>query len=125
MNLIKYTSLAAAILLCGACSQFSQAETPQATIQALHGTWATASENTQVHFYMDETVKLSFPEHTPPFKLISDYQIIKDNHIGITLGGVWTGPALVNTKHIAQQSITITLPDEKTLELHKVNYTTK
>jgi len=86
---------------------------PPTTMQQLMGTWTNTTLSARLHFYNDETVKLIFPKHQPPIKIISSYQALKNNQIGIALGGVWTGPMMVNISELPQGKLTASFPDEK------------
>jgi len=113
------------ILICMACVMASctSMEAPQTsatTIEQLLGTWSNAANSASLHFYKDETVKLLFPKRQPPMKMISSYQMIKDQDIGIALGGFWTGPMVVNISKVQEGTINISFPDEDVITFHKV-----
>jgi len=101
------------VLLLSSCSSLEEQEIPQSTIQQLTGIWQNNNQSGAFTFYEDETVKLTFPERHPPIKLISSYQIIKEQQIGIALGGFWSGPILIDTHELNAQKITVTFPDEE------------
>jgi len=72
------------------CSCMQSADVPpvsQSTIMQLTGTWLTENKHGNIRFYNDETAKLTLPKHNPPIKLISPYEAVKENTIGIALGG--------------------------------------
>ena len=96
-----------------ACSAMQDDATPPNIIQQLNGTWYNQAQHAKLIFYPDETVKLVFPQHQPEIKMISSYQPLKKQKIGVALGGFWTGPMLINISALAQGSITATLPDEE------------
>ncbi len=95
-----------------ACSAMEDTPTPPSTIQQLTGTWYNQEQQAKLIFYPDETVKLLFPHHQPSIKMISSYQTLKKQKIGVALGGFWTGPMLINIQQLPQGTITATLPDE-------------
>lgn len=117
---IKTTILLAAIVSLPACSQMTDTSTPQALVNQLTGTWVNENRDGKVIFYSDETAKMVFSKHQPPIKLISTYETIKDERIGINLGGFWSGPAFVNTSKLEEQSLTIAFPDESPITLFKI-----
>jgi len=119
MNIKKIILLSVVIAL-SACSQMSDTETPQTVVNQLTGTWISESSDGKVIFYSDSTAKMVFSKHQPPIKLISTYETIKDERIGINLGGFWSGPAFINTSNLQEQHLTITFPDEKPITLFKV-----
>ncbi|MDQ6954559.1 MAG: hypothetical protein Q9M20_03860 [Mariprofundaceae bacterium] len=99
------------------CTQMTDTSTPEAVVNQLTGTWK--SNDGKVIFYSDETAKMVFPQHTPPIKLISAYETVRKNKIGINLGGFWSGPALVDTSKMSALQLTITFPEESAIELIK------
>ena len=121
MNLIKTIIFSALIGITGtACSQMSEQQTPATVIQQLTGTWISEDHKGKAIFYPDETAKLVFPEHRPPIKLISTYDTIKDKKLGISLGGFWSGPAMLDTSLLQQEKrLTLTFPDEAPITLLK------
>jgi len=101
-------------------------ETTPTTIEQLTGIWSNPTQHASLHFYSDETVKLIFPKHQPPVKLISSYQTIKNQNkgiksenIGITLGGVWASPMIVNITELSQGKLTASFPDEETMNFQR------
>ena len=119
MNIRKRILLPVVIAL-HACSQISDTETPQAVINQLTGTWINESRDGKIIFYSDKVAKMVFSKHQPPIKLISTYETIKNERIGINLGGFWSGPAFINTSDLQEQHLTITFPDEKPITLFKI-----
>jgi len=119
MNIKKVIALSFIISL-SACSQMEEPETPATVVNQLTGTWANQTYESKVIFYSDKTAKMIFPKHQPPIKLISTYNTIKDERIGINLGGFWSGPAFVNTSKLQEESLTITFPDENPIILFKI-----
>ncbi len=117
---IKRGILLSIMIALPACSQMADTETPQAVINQLTGTWISESRDGKVIFYSDKTAKMLFPKHELPIKLISTYETIKDERIGINLGGFWSGPAFINTSKLQEQHLTIAFPDEKPIVLFKV-----
>jgi len=109
--ILRY-SLFFLILLMTACSSMESPETPPTTVEQLTGIWSNAEQHAHLHFYPDETVKLTFPQHQPPVKMISSYQTIKDKNIGIALGGFWTGPMMVDISSLPQGKLSVSFPDE-------------
>ena len=102
-----------------ACSALEEKETPLTVIEQLNGVWVGDEGKRRIRFYSDETARVTFPEHQPPLKFIAPYQIIKKKKVGITLGGFWSGPALVDITSLHEQTITVTFPDEEPVILHK------
>jgi len=117
---IKKAILLSLTIVLTACGQMTDTETPQTVVNQLTGTWESKTHDGKVIFYSDQTAKMIFPKHQPPIKLISTYDSIKDEHIGINLGGFWSGPAFINASTLQEQHLTITFPDEKPITLFKV-----
>ncbi len=117
----KLWLLCAIALSFSACSAMEDTPTPTTTIQQLNGTWYNQAQQAKLIFYPDETVKLLFPQHQPSIKMISSYQTLKKQKIGVDLGGFWTGPMLITTQDLSQGTLTATLPDESpiTFQRHK------
>ncbi|MDQ6994017.1 MAG: hypothetical protein Q9M18_00295 [Mariprofundaceae bacterium] len=109
------------ICMMASCTSMEAPQTPATTIEQLLGTWKNASQTASLHFYKDETVKLLFPKRQPPVKMISSYQMIKEQNIGVALGGVWTGPMIINISQIQQGILTASFPDEEPISFHRVN----
>jgi len=101
------------ISMLASCSSLEEPDISADTVAQLTGVWQNASQSGSFHFYSDETVKLSFPKHQPPIKLISSYQIVKDKKIGIALGGFWSGPILIDITHLKENSMIVTFPDDE------------
>ena len=106
-------ALFVSISILTSCSSLEESDISTNTVAQLTGIWKNASESGSFHFYSDETVKLSFPKHQPPIKLISSYQSVKDQKIGIALGGFWSGPILIDVTHLKENSMIVTFPDEE------------
>lgn len=106
-------------LLMTSCSSMEEPEIPANTMQQLTGIWINPTHSASLHFYHDKTVKLIFPKHQPPVKMISSYQAIKDKNIGITLGGFWTGPMMVNITQLPQGKLTALFPDQEIIQFQR------
>lgn len=119
MTIKRAILLTATIIGLSACSQMSDTDTPQTIVNQLTGTWISKSSDGKVIFYSDKTAKMIFPKHQPPIKLISTYETLKDEKIGINLGGFWSGPAFINTSKLQEHHLTITFPDEEPIALFK------
>ena len=117
MNKNSYILLSG--LLISGCIQSNDTPIDEAVNQQLSGLWVNSSATGKIHFYTDETAKIELPNNKPPIKLISPYSGIKEHTIGIALGGFWSGPLLVNTTEIFNNSITVRFPDEEPVEFHK------
>jgi len=89
------------------------------TIMQLSGSWQIENGTGSIRFYNDETVKINMPNHNPPIKLLSPYEAVKENTLGIALGGFWTGPVLIDISDISHHNMTATFPEEKPFQLHK------
>ncbi len=68
---------------------------PTDKIDALKGVWQQNEGRSTIHFYADETIKLSMPDEHPPVRLLSQMEIIKDEQIGFGVGDRWNGPVHV------------------------------
>ncbi len=90
---ILYRSFLALVLSTGltGCLQ-SDEQVPLSTIEQLNGTWLQEQGPGKLVFYMDETVKLSLPQYKPGIKIVSGYEQMSDNAIGISIGDRWLGP---------------------------------
>jgi len=111
------TLLSAALI--SSCMQANNVEpVSQSTILQLSGIWLN-DNNDSIRFYSDETVKINMPNHSPAIKLLSPYEAVKEDTLGIALGGFWSGPVLIDTSKITQGIITATFPEEETFLLHK------
>ncbi len=107
-------------ILISSCMQASDVKpVSENTIMQLSGTWLTDNDKGSIRFYSDETVKINMPERTPPIKLLSPFEAVKDNTLGIALGGFWSGPILIDTSKVTQGLITATFPEEEAFLLHK------
>jgi len=115
----KKIAIILATMLISACSQTYEKSTPMSVLQQLPGLWTTSIGTGDIRFYEDETVKLTFPTRTPPLKLISQYQDVKENTIGIALGGFWSGPVLIDTSDINNNIISVRFPDEEPVTFHR------
>lgn len=102
-------------LLLAACSAMDE-PVPADTLSQLNGSWQQVDGNARVQFYKDETVKLTLPDETPPLKLLSALETMKDNQIGFSIGDRWTGPIRVEPA-ADWQSIRLVFPGkpERTL----------
>jgi len=107
-------------LILAACNMNGKQELSSQSIQQLSGTWVNQNQTEEIIFYKDKTAKLDFPKHQPPIRLISPYQAVKAHKIGIALGGFWSGPALIDTTSLDQQSIDVRFPDEEPETFHKL-----
>ncbi len=117
MNKSTYILLSG--LLISGCIQSTDTPIDEAVNQQLSGLWVNSDNTGNIRFYRDETAKIELPNNKPPIKLISPYSGIKEHTIGIALGGFWSGPLLVNTSAIFNNSITVRFPDEEPVEFHK------
>ena len=106
--------------LISSCLQANDVEPlSQSTIMQLSGTWVADNDDSSIRFYSDETVGINMPQHNPPIKLLSPYEAVKDNTLGIALGGFWSGPVLIDTSNITDNTITARFPEEEPFQLHK------
>ncbi len=119
MMMVSRYILICLMLLLASCSSMDPPETPKTTINQLVGIWSNASSSASLHFYNDETVKLLFPKHKPPVKTISSYQTIKDQRMGIALGGFWTGPMMVDISYLAKGKLIVSFPKEDPMIFHR------
>ncbi len=85
----------------------------------LTGEWVPTGQPGSIRFYRDGTVKIILPAHAPPVRLVSEYEMFKDNRIGIAMGRVWTGPATVDIANRKRAEIRLTLPEEQAITFHK------
>ncbi|RLL52862.1 hypothetical protein D8Y20_06330 [Mariprofundus sp. EBB-1] len=108
-------------LLISGCIQSNETPIDEAVNQQLSGLWVNSDNTGKIRFYPDETAKIEFPNNKPSIKLISPYSGIKENTIGIALGGFWSGPLLINTSKIFNNSITVRFPDKEPVTFHKAN----
>ncbi len=79
---------------------------PADKISQLAGIWQQDDGKTTIHFYADETIKLTMPDEHPPVRLLSQMEVIKDDQIGFGVGDRWNGPVHV-----------VISKDKKTLQL--------
>ena len=117
MNKNAYIVLSS--LLFTGCIQSTDIPIDEAVNQQLSGLGVNSDHTGKIHFYRDETAKIVLPNNKPPVKLISPYSGIKEHTIGIALGGFWSGPLLVNTSEIFNNSITVRFPDKEPVVFHK------
>ncbi len=117
MNKSAYMILSG--LMISGCLQSTDTPIDEAVNQQLSGLWVNSNNSGEIRFYRDETAKIVLPKNKPPVKLISPYSGIKEHTIGIALGGFWSGPLLVNTSEIFDNTITVRFPDEEPVEFHK------
>ncbi|MBF0282828.1 MAG: hypothetical protein HQM07_09735 [Zetaproteobacteria bacterium] len=68
---------------------------PEETIHQLTGAWQQTDGTAEIRFYADESVKLTRRDQTPPLKVLSVLEFIKDQQIGFGIGDRWTGPVHV------------------------------
>jgi len=95
---------------------------PADKITQLEGVWQQENGNATIHFYADETIKLSMPDEQPPIRLLSQLEVIKDDKIGFGVGDRWNGPVhTVISKD--GQSLQLIFPAEpvQTLNFHRKN----
>jgi len=120
MNKALQILILTSLSLTSACSFGNQQDqvSPQ-TISALTGTWLNQDNTGHIRFYEDETAKLIFPKHEPAIKYIAAYEQLKEQTLGISLGGFWSGPVLIDFSQIKYAEITETFPDEQPIILHK------
>jgi len=120
LNKKLYISLS--LLLASGCTQTNDVPVTAALNQQLSGIWTSSNSSTgNIRFYSDESAKITLPQRTPPIKLISPYSGIKENTIGIALGGFWSGPLLIDTSDIENNIINVRFPDEEPVLFHKLN----
>jgi len=84
---------------------------PLTTIESLTGIWQQTDGTASVHFYADESVKLTMPDEDPPLRVLSVIETIKDDQIGFSIGDRWSGP--VHVRHSKDwQTLTLVFPDD-------------
>lgn len=98
-------------LLAGGCSAVDDT-VPVGTIERLNGEWQQADGHGHLRFYPDQSVKLTLPDDTPPLKVLSTVEAMKDNKIGFSIGDRWTAPVRINPA-ADWQSLDLVLPGEK------------
>jgi len=96
---------------------------PVQTIEQLNGLWQQQDGRASVHFYPDETVKLTMPDEQPPIRLLSQLEVVKDDKIGFGVGDRWHGPVYVVLDASSQQ-LELRFPGEpdepvRTITFHK------
>jgi len=97
---------------------------PVDTIAQLEGEWLQNDGASRIQFYADETIKLTMPDETPPLRLLSVLEVIKDEQIGFGVDDRWNGPVHVVP---AQDGLSLQLifpgdPD-RTLDFHPATTT--
>jgi len=93
---------------------------PADKITALKGAWQQDDGRSTIHFYADETIKLSMPDEHPPVRLLSQLEVIKDEQIGFGVGDRWNGPVhVVISKN--KKSLQLVFPGNivRTLDFHR------
>jgi hypothetical protein len=90
---------------------------PPEKISQLNGLWQQDDGRASIHFYADETIKLSMPDEQPPIRLLSQLEIIKDEQIGFGVGDRWNGPVHVEIGKDGQ-SLQLIFPAEPVRTLH-------
>ncbi len=93
---------------------------PADKITQLEGIWQQDHGRASIHFYADETVKLTMPDEHPPIRLLSQMEVIKDDQIGFGVGDRWNGPVHV-VLNKDKQSLQLIFPVEPilTMDFHK------
>jgi len=93
---------------------------PADKITLLQGPWQQDNGQTTIHFYADETIKLTMPDEHPPIRLLSQMEVIKDDQIGFSVGDRWNGPVHVVLNKDGQ-SLQLVFPVEpiRTMTFHK------
>ena len=90
---------------------------PPQIISALTGQWRQVGGTGTLRFYPDTTVKLEFPDHKPPIRLLSNYEMLKGK-IGIDAGGYWNGPIMMDLD-LTHKRVVLSLPHEAPITLIK------
>jgi len=90
---------------------------PANKITQLKGAWQQDNGNVTIHFYADETIKLSMPDEHPPVRLLSQMEIIKNEQIGFGVGDRWNGPVHVVISKDGQ-SLQLIFPGDTVRTLH-------
>jgi len=93
---------------------------PADKISQLAGIWQQDGGKTTIHFYTDETIKLTMPDEHPPIRLLSQMEVIKDDQIGFGVGDRWNGPVHVEINKDGQ-SLQLIFPVEpiRTMDFHR------
>jgi len=91
---------------------------PLTTLQQLKGIWMQKDGSASIHFYEDESIKLTMPDAKPPIRLLSQLEVMKDNTLAFGTGDRWNGPVRIKTES-DWQSIHLHFPDkqDKTKEI--------
>lgn len=87
--------LAFTLLLSLASCMATDNPVPADKITQLEGIWQQDHGRASIHFYADETIKLTMPDEHPPIRLLSQMEVIKDDQIGFGVGDRWNGPVHV------------------------------
>jgi len=119
MNTLRsYTRLMAlALLFALSACMATDNPVPAEKISQLTGIWQQDDGKTSIHFYADETIKLTMPDEHPPIRLLSQMEVIKDDQIGFGVGDRWNGPVhVVISKD--DQSLQLIFPVEPILTMH-------
>jgi len=103
-------------LALSACPQADNTPPPQ-IISALNGQWHQINGTGSLRFYPDTTVKLEFPDHKPPIRLLSNYEMLKGK-VGIDAGGYWNGPIMLDLD-LTHKRVVLSLPHEAPITLVK------
>jgi len=93
LSTFRTATLIGALLL-SACSAMDDPVNLN-TLERLNGEWQQADGRATVHFYPDESVKLTMPEEVPPLRVLSVVENMKDNQIGFSIGDRWSGPITI------------------------------
>jgi len=106
------------LLLLGFLSACNQGGTPVPTAMksTLLGYWDQVDGSGFMRFYEDDTVKIDLPGHTPPIRIISSYELLKREKIGIDSGEVWSGP-LVITLAESKKALVLNIPGKEATEV--------
>ncbi len=117
----KYIRILAFTLLCSLTScMTTDNPVPADKISQLAGIWQQDGGKTTIHFYADETIKLTMPDEHPPIRLLSQMEVIKDDQIGFGVGDRWNGPVHVEINKDGQ-SLQLIFPAEpiRTMDFHR------
>jgi len=94
LSLIRSIMVLSMLLLLTACLDTDN-PVPADSISRLKGVWIQDDGHAAIHFYGDETIKLTMPDEQPPLRLLSSLEVIKDDQIGFGVGDRWNGPVYV------------------------------
>jgi len=97
------------LVFLSACTQGGD-PVPARIKNALVGYWYQLDGPGVMHFYEDNTVKIELPERHPPVRIISNYELLKGDRIGINTGEIWNGP-LICTLAASQKELVLDIPD--------------